>query len=76
MMRHKAANPTLNEPQREVLRRICAGFALKEIARDTNRSVKTVEYHWSNIKRVTGANCYVTAAMWAVREGIVAIPTK
>jgi DNA-binding NarL/FixJ family response regulator len=48
MRRGRAANPTLSEREREVLRLMALGYSNKDIAQTLDVAVKTVEVHKSN----------------------------
>lgn len=51
---HKALE-CLTKREYQILELLVEGFANKEVARELNITVKTVEYHRSNIMRKTGA---------------------
>ncbi len=52
---HKALE-SLTKREYQILELLVKGYANKEVARELNITVKTVEYHRSNIMRKTGAN--------------------
>lgn len=52
---HKALG-SLTKREYQILELLVKGCANKEVARELNITVKTVEYHRSNIMRKTGAN--------------------
>jgi DNA-binding NarL/FixJ family response regulator len=56
----------------EVLRFVGAGSANKEIARELGISERTARTHVSNILRKLDLTSRTQAALWAVREGLVA----
>ena len=56
----------------EVLRLVGAGSANKEIALELGISERTARTHVSNILRKLDLSSRTQAALWAVREGLVA----
>ena len=56
----------------EVLRLVGAGSANQEIARELGISERTARTHVSNILRKLDLSSRTQAALWAVREGLVA----
>jgi DNA-binding NarL/FixJ family response regulator len=56
----------------EVLRLVGAGIANKEIARELRISERTARTHVSHILRKLDLSSRTQAALWAVREGLVA----
>ncbi len=61
----------LTERQKRVLHFIANGFTAKEIARKLDISVKTVEFHKTNIKRILGAKTRADLTKYALGEGII-----
>jgi DNA-binding NarL/FixJ family response regulator len=71
--RKQLANLTAR--QLDVLRRIAEGQKTREIARDLDLSVKTVETHRSEIKKRLTIHELAGLVRYAVRVGLVAIDT-
>jgi len=74
VMRRLAAQriaPAITPKEREVLARIAAGQANKEIATDLDVSEDTVKRHVSNILQKLEVNDRAQAAVEAIRRGIV-----
>ncbi|MBC7227313.1 MAG: response regulator transcription factor [Thermoflexales bacterium] len=61
----------LTEREQEVLRLVAEGLSNKEIARALSVSVRTADFHVSNILRKLGVASRVEAAVWAKEHGIV-----
>jgi DNA-binding NarL/FixJ family response regulator len=59
----------------EVLRLLGAGKANKDIAAELSISERTARTHVSNILGKLGLSSRTQAALWAVREGLVEVPT-
>jgi DNA-binding NarL/FixJ family response regulator len=76
--------PTCGQPvprratprQREVLTLLAEGLRTREIAAQLHISLKTVESHLGNLKRLSGVETQTGLVRWAFREGLVAIPSK
>ena len=58
----------LTRRQREVAERLAVGQPPKAVAADLGLSLKTVEYHWAQVKRVLGIGNVVELAHWALRR--------
>lgn len=65
-----AASGQLTSRQREVLSRIAAGMAAKEIASDLGISLKTVEFHKACISRHLGVRTTAAMTRYAVGHGL------
>ncbi|SDL98752.1 DNA-binding response regulator, NarL/FixJ family, contains REC and HTH domains [Catalinimonas alkaloidigena] len=63
----------LTEEETQLLRLICAEKSNKEIAQELSRSVRTVEKHRLQLLRKTGARNGVGLALFALRQGLVAL---
>lgn len=61
----------LTERQQEVLARVAAGMAGKEIATDLGIALKTVEFHKCRISRQLGLNSTAAMTRYAVERGLV-----
>jgi DNA-binding NarL/FixJ family response regulator len=71
--RQATSPPTeLTSREIEVLRLVGSGSANKEIARKLGISERTARTHVSNILRKLDLSSRTQAALWAVREGLVA----
>jgi DNA-binding NarL/FixJ family response regulator len=66
--------PVITEREREILTRIAAGNANKQIATELNISEFTVKRHVSHILEKMGVNDRAQAAVEAIRRGLVRIP--
>ena len=66
-----AADDVLTPRQREILRRIAAGNAAKEIAFDLGISAKTVESHRAQIMERLGIHDVAGLTRYAIRTGLV-----
>lgn len=60
----------LTERELEVLRHVAAGSRNREIAKDLSVSIKTVEFHLSNILGKLGARSRTEAVVRAWRLGL------
>jgi DNA-binding NarL/FixJ family response regulator len=60
----------LTEREREVLALVAAGKSNKEVAQALNVTVRTVEFHVSNILGKLGLTSRVEAAVWAREHGL------
>ncbi|MDC0668380.1 response regulator [Nannocystis radixulma] len=61
----------LTERQQEVLARVAAGMAGKEIATDLGIALKTVEFHKCRISRQLGLNSTAAMTRYAIERGLV-----
>jgi len=61
----------LTERQQEVLARVAAGMAGKEIASDLGIAIKTVEFHKCRISRQLGLHSTAAMTRYAVERGLV-----
>lgn len=66
-----AARPTLSPREREVLGMIVTGHQDREIADALFLTTRTVSWHVANILAKLGASSRVTAAVRAIREGLL-----
>lgn len=64
---------SLTAKQLAVLIGIASDKPMKQIAADLGCSIKTVQYHWAQVKRHTGLQSYVGATLWAIRNGLVSV---
>lgn len=62
---------SLTPRELEVLKLICEGLSIKEIASQLYRSPKTIEGHRGNLAKKLGLNDRVKIVRWAIREGVV-----
>jgi DNA-binding NarL/FixJ family response regulator len=60
----------------DVLRLLAAGRANKEIAAELSLSERTTRTHVSSILSKLGLHSRTQAALWAVREGLVDVPSS
>jgi DNA-binding NarL/FixJ family response regulator len=70
---HRPHEGTLTARELEVLRRVGAGRANKEIAAELGISERTVRTHVSSILSKLGLTSRTQAALWAVRESLVSV---
>ena len=63
----------LTERQRKVLQLITSGLTAKEIAESLAISVKTVEFHKSNIMKILGAKTKADLTKYALGQGIISL---
>jgi DNA-binding NarL/FixJ family response regulator len=66
----------LTSRQREVLSRIAAGMAAKEIASDLGISLKTVEFHKACISRTLGVRTTAGMTQYAIAHGLAPVTVK
>lgn len=69
--KHGVSRGGLSPREVEVLRMLCAGKCLKLIAREWDRSYRTLETHSWRIMQKTGCKTSAELGVWAVRNGIV-----
>jgi DNA-binding NarL/FixJ family response regulator len=69
----QAHDGTLTARELEILRRVGAGRANKEIAAELGISERTVRTHVSSILSKLGLTSRTQAALWAVRESLVSV---
>jgi len=55
----------------EILVHLCNGESAKETARVLGIHCRTIESHWENLRRKTGARNRILLALWSVKNGIV-----
>ncbi len=60
----------LTEREREVLALVTAGKSNKEIAQTLSITVRTVDFHVSNILKKLEVASRVEAAVWAKEQGV------
>jgi DNA-binding NarL/FixJ family response regulator len=70
---HQVHEGALTAREVEILRRVGAGRANKEIASDLGISERTVRTHVSSILGKLGLTSRTQAALWAVRESLVSV---
>ena len=63
----------LTERERQVLILVARGKANREIAHELQISIKTVEYHMTNILGKLGARNRTEAVLKALRQGLVTL---
>lgn len=63
----------LTERQREILLLVCDGLSNKEIGHRLGITIKTVEFHRSNIKRVVGEDSTAKLVRWAIQQRIIEV---
>jgi len=66
-----SASVHLTSRQAEVLRLAAKGLVAKEIAHSLGISVRTVEGHLSEMRRVTGAKNMAELIAWGVTTGVI-----
>lgn len=71
--RGQPALPTLTPREQEVIRLIVQGLTNKEIARQLGIALETVKEHVGNILRKINLQDRTQAAIWAVRNNVVAL---
>lgn len=64
--------PTLTTREEEILKLVAEGMSNKEIATALNVSVKTIEFHKSQIYKRLSLNGNVALARYAIKIGLVA----
>lgn len=69
----RSADPELTPRQRQVLELIAAGRANKEIADRLRISVKTVEFHKTNLMARLGLRTTADLVKYALRHGLTKI---
>ena len=67
---------TLTEREREVVKLVAEGLSNREIAERLFVSERTARTHVSNILKKLGLVSRTQVALWAIREGIVAAPSR
>lgn len=72
-MRPEGFTNRLTDRQIEVLRLLASGYAAKEIARSLNVSLKTVEFHKSNITKKLGLKTASDLTKYAIAQGLTSI---
>ena len=72
-MRPEGFTNRLTDRQVEVLRLLASGYAAKEIARSLNVSLKTVEFHKSNITKKLGLKTASDLTKYAIAQGLTSI---
>ncbi len=72
----KSESSRLTPREREVIVAIASGATNRQIARDLRVGERTARTHVSNILAKLGLTSRTQAAMWAVREGLVAAATE
>ncbi|MGN0187220.1 MAG: response regulator [Paludibacteraceae bacterium] len=60
-----------SEREKEIIQWICQGYTCKNIAKQQNISLRTVETHKTNIFRKIGINNSVELALYAVKHGLI-----
>jgi len=72
-MRPEGFTNQLTERQLEVLRLLASGYAAKEIAASLHVSLKTVEFHKSNITKKLGLKTASDLTKYAIAQGLTSI---
>jgi len=70
-----SANDPLSDRERELLQLVATGASNKEIAQKLSISTNTVKVHLRNIFSKTGVVSRTEAALYAIRNGLVAVDT-
>jgi len=70
---HRAATE-LTPREREILKLVAQGKSNRDIARTLVISERTARTHASNVLTKLGLASRTQAALWAIREGLVAHP--
>jgi DNA-binding NarL/FixJ family response regulator len=70
-LRERAPLRKLSERQREVLQLLAAGISMRDIARQLQLSVKTVETHRAEVMRRLGIRDLAGMVRYAVRVGVI-----
>ena len=60
----------------EILQLVLAGYTNKAIAAEIFISEKTVEFHLDHIYTKIGVRSRILAGIWALQQGINAIPSE
>ncbi len=66
----------LTESERRILTLIAEGHSTAQIALMIHRSPKTVEWHRAALGKKLGLRTRVDLARWAIKHGLIAIPTQ
>jgi len=67
------AGDPLSARQREVLQRIAQGLSTKEIARQLDLSVKTVETHRTSLMKLLDVHEVTGLVRYAIKTGLVSL---
>jgi DNA-binding NarL/FixJ family response regulator len=65
------ARTSLTPRQKAVLQARLSGKTIKQIAGELDRSVKTIEFHWTVIQARVGFHDIALITQWAQRNGLV-----
>jgi DNA-binding CsgD family transcriptional regulator/tetratricopeptide (TPR) repeat protein len=76
LLNERPAAGRLTEREVEVLRVMAGGKTNRQVAAELHVSERTVDRHLSNIYTKLGVTSRVAAAAFAMREGLVSLPTK
>lgn len=68
---HPSGTQTLTDREREVLTWLARGLSSKEVAKELNISVRTVETHRANLMHKLGVKSVAVLIQVAMREGII-----
>jgi len=66
-----ADEPTLTPRQREVLKLVARGLSTKEVARELDLSIKTVDSHRSNLMNQLNIHDVAGLVRYAIRSGLI-----
>ncbi len=57
--------------QQEIVKRMASGDTIKEIALDTGRSRKTIEFHWDMARKRIGLQGVALVTQWALKHHLI-----
>jgi DNA-binding NarL/FixJ family response regulator len=68
-----STNDEITSKELEVLKHLCKGLTVSEIAENINRSTKTVEAHRSKLLEKTNSKNTVNLILFAIKNGLVEV---
>lgn len=68
-----SSNMPLTETEEIILGLLCSDKSISEIARDTGRTIATIEAHKTNIARKTGIHTRQGLFLYAIESGLVCV---
>ncbi len=66
----------LTPRQQEVVKKMTSGETIKQIALDTGRSRKTIEFHWDMARKRIGLHDVALVTQWALKHGLIQFTVK
>lgn len=66
-----SAYDLLTPQQKNVARNLALGIPIKEAAEMIGTSVKTVQYHWAQLRTRLGISTYADLVHWALACGLI-----